>query len=111
MLRPPTGVESLRTLEAALDALRRAGLDPAAAACAYRMTASFSIGFVSLEAGGYFKSPDDGAVGSNLDLVALQQLPRILEMLPHLAAWDSDQEFESGLDVLIESLERSVGTA
>lgn len=108
MLRPPTGAESLRTLEAALDALRRAGLDPATAACAYRMTSSFAIGFVSLESGGYFKTPDGGA-GHNVDLGALRELPRILEMLPHLAEWDSDVEFESGLDVLIEALERSAG--
>jgi AcrR family transcriptional regulator len=105
MQRPPTGPESLRTLEAALDALRRAGLDPAATACAYRMTASFAIGFVSLESGGFFRPVDEGDGGRTFDLADLGGLPRVLEMAPELASWDSDAEFESGLDVLIDALQ------
>lgn len=108
MTRPPTGVPSLHTLETALDALRRAGLDPAATACAYRMTASFAIGFVSLESGGYFKPLDSGAAAA-VDVSALADLPRVVEMAPQLASWDSDAEFESGLDVLIGALQRSLG--
>jgi TetR/AcrR family tetracycline transcriptional repressor len=59
---PPTGVAGLRTLEVALDALRRAGMEPARTAPAYRLMASFSIGFVSLECGGFFR-PVDLAAG------------------------------------------------
>ena len=107
MTRPPSGVSSLRTLEASLDALRRTGLDPEATACAYRMTASFAIGFVSLESGGYFKPLEEGQP-VDVDLAALADMPRVIEMGPHLASWDSDAEFESGLEVLIAALQRSI---
>src|SRR3954453_21234715 len=79
--QPPTGVDSLRILESALDAFRRAGLSPAATARAYRMSSSFAIGFVSLESGGYFRPLEDGG-GGRLDLAALQDMPRIMEMAP-----------------------------
>lgn len=106
--QPPAGPEGLRTLDVALDALRRAGLDPARTACAYRMTASFAIGFVSLEAGGYFRPLDEGAGGRNVDLGDLQDMARIVEIAPHLAQWDNDAEFEAGMDVLIDALERGL---
>ena len=61
MTRPPTGLNGLRTLESALDALRRAGIPAARVATAYRLSASFAIGFVSLEAGGFFRRNRPGA--------------------------------------------------
>jgi TetR/AcrR family tetracycline transcriptional repressor len=108
--QPPTGVDSLRILESALDALRRAGLSPAATARAYRMSSSFAIGFVSLESGGYFRPLEDGGAGRRLDLTALADMPRIVEMVPDLATWDSDAEFEAGMDVIIDAIRRSLGT-
>jgi TetR/AcrR family tetracycline transcriptional repressor len=107
--QPPTGVDSLRILESALDALRRAGLDPAATARAYRMSSSFAIGFVSLESGGYFRPLEDGGGGRRLDLGSLQAMPRLMEVAPHLATWDSDAEFESGMEVIIDAIRRSFG--
>jgi hypothetical protein len=98
--RPPTGSEGLLTLEAALDALRRAGLPPAMAARAYRMNASFAIGFVSLECGGYFE-PVDVAAGAHVAPIDPAVLPRVAEVGPYLAEWDADEEFERALDRLI----------
>ena len=99
MRRPPTGYEGLRTLDAALDALRRAGLDPALAAQAYRMSASFAIGFVSLECGGFFR-PVDVAAGGQVAPIELAAVPRVAEVGPYLAEWDADAEFERGMDVI-----------
>lgn len=98
--QPPTGSRGLLTLEAALDALRRAGLDPSATARAYRLTASFAIGFVSLECGGFFK-PVDVAAGEQFAPTDVSAVPRIAEVGPHLAGWDADAEFENGMEVLI----------
>ena len=98
--RPPTGSEGLLTLESALDALLRAGLEPALTARAYRLMASFAIGFVSLECGGYFDPVDVGA-GGQVAPIAPAALPRIAQMAPHLMKWDADEEFEAGMDVLI----------
>lgn len=114
MTRPPSGVEGLRTLEAAFDALARAGVGPADRARAYRLMSSFAIGFVSLEVGGYFMPPDagngkgngrSGRFGAGAR-VAPRDIPRILETIGHLADWDADAEFEAGMTVVIESLVR-----
>ena len=99
MRQPPTGTEGLQTLDAALDALRRAGIDPARTAPAYRLMASFAIGFVSLECGGYF-NPVDHAAG-DAPPVDLHAVPRVAEAAPYLAEWDADAEFEAGQDALI----------
>ena len=106
--RPPTGSQGLYTLEAALDALRRAGFDPVQAAHAYRVSASFAIGFVTLECGGFFK-PVDFLAGEDVAPVDLAALPRIMESAPYLAEWDADAEFEAGMDLVIGSLSRSIG--
>jgi hypothetical protein len=100
---PPRGAEGLRTLEVALDALRRAGVEPARTAPAYRMMASFAIGFVSLECGGFFR-PVDVAAGRQVAPIELSALPRIVEMAPYLAVWDAGEEFEKGMDAVISVL-------
>jgi len=100
MRRPPTGAQGLLTLEAALDALRRAGVPPSKAAHAYRLMASFAIGFVSLECGGFFL-PVDIDAGERVAPIDVTAIPRIVEMAPYLTAWDADEEFENGMDVLI----------
>ncbi len=104
--QPPTGFEGLHILEAALDALRRGGLEPARAAQAYRISASFAIGFVSLECGGYFK-PLDFEAGEQVAPVDVATLPRIVESAPYLAEWDADAEFEAGLNLIIGALTAS----
>jgi AcrR family transcriptional regulator len=110
MTRPPTGLESLRTLEAALDALRRAGIEPARIARSYRLSASFGIGFVSLEAGGFFRPPDTDGGERGVDPEAVGDMPRVREAAPYLAEWDSDEEFEAGMDVIVEFLSRDLPT-
>ncbi len=101
--QPPTGIEGLRTLEVALDALRRAGIPGPDAVRAYRLTASFAIGFVSLECGGYFK-PVDLDAGPQETPVVHPAVPRIAELVGYLADWDPDEEFEAAMDTLIAVL-------
>ena len=103
MQGPPAGVAALRTLDAALDALRRAGIEPQRTAPAYRLSASFVIGFVSLECGGYFR-PVDVAAGDAIRDIDLSTVPRVAEMAQYLAAWDADEEFERGMDAVISVL-------
>ena len=109
MRQPPTGAEGLRTLEVALDALRRAGIEPARAAPAYRLMASFAIGFVSLECGGFFRPVDVGA-GGQVAPIELSAIPRIVEMAPYLATWDAGEEFEKGMDAVISVLATWTGS-
>jgi len=100
MRRPPTGSQGLLTLEAALDALRRAGVPTSLAAQAYRLMASFVIGFVSLECGGFFL-PVDVEAGERVAPIEVSAIPRIVEVAPYLTEWDADSEFEKGMDALI----------
>jgi AcrR family transcriptional regulator len=104
MRQPPAGADSLVTLDTALDALRRAGIDVARTAAAYRLMASFAIGFVSLECGGYFRPVDVGAP------VDLGPVARVAEAAPYLASWDADAEFEAGMDALIGVLTTWAGS-
>jgi len=100
MRRPPTGSQGLLTLEIALDALRRAGVPPSLAAKAYRLSASFAIGFVSLECGGFFH-PVDMDAGARVAPIDISAIPRIVEVAPYLTEWDADAEFENGMDVIM----------
>ena len=109
MQAPPTGVEGLHTLEVALDALRRAGMEPARTASAYRLSASFAIGFVSLECGGYFRPVDIGA-GDPATPIELSTVPRVAEMAQYLAEWNADEEFETGMEAVISVLMTWVGS-
>ncbi len=108
--QPPTGAAGLYTLEAALDAMCRAGLDAASAVRVYRVTASYAIGFVSLECGGFFK-PVDPSAGEQVAPVDLGALRRVVEMAAELADWNADEEFEAGLDILIGVLSRPTAGA
>ena len=109
MQAPPTGAEGLRTLEIALDALRRAGMEPALTAPAYRLMASFVIGFVSLECGGFFR-PVDVAAGDRVAPIEARALPRVAEMARYLAEWDAGEEFEKGMDAIIGVLTTWTGS-
>jgi AcrR family transcriptional regulator len=100
MRRPPTGSEGLLTLEAALDALRRAGIPPELTGQAYRLSASFAIGFVALECGGFFR-PVDVDAGERVAPIDVSAIPRIAELAPYLASWDADEEFERGMDAVM----------
>jgi hypothetical protein len=44
-----------------------------------------------------------------LDLGSLQGMPRLMEVAPHLATWDSDAEFESGMEAIIDAIRRCFG--
>ena len=105
--QPPTGSEGLYTLEAALDSLRRAGMEPAQAVRAYRVSASYAIGFVSLECGGFFK-PIDVRAGADVAPVDPTAVPRVVETAPYLADWDADAEFETGIDLIVAALQTLV---
>lgn len=109
MEAPPAGVAALRTLDAALDALRRAGIEPARTASAYRLSASFVIGFVSLECGGYFR-PVDIAAGDPRPPIDLSAVPRVAEIAQYLAEWNADAEFETGMDSIISVLQTWIGS-
>jgi hypothetical protein len=84
-------------------------MGPERTAPAYRLMASFAIGFVSLECGGYFR-PVDISAGEQVAPIEWSALPRIGEMAPYLAKWDAGEEFENGMDAIIELLKTWIGS-
>lgn len=108
--RPLDDVEALRPMEVALRALGEAGLSQADAVQAFHAIGGYIFGFVAMETGGLFgpgpgaaADPDDHAEG-----IALGTLPCVTAALPYLARCDFDQQFEFGLDLMIEGLRAKV---
>lgn len=95
------GSAVLRVTEMFFDALERGGFEPEAAAHAYRATTSYTVGYLSLELGGFFGSVfgDRRYDGAGPD-----EHPRLSEVTSHLLAWDPEHEFEAGLRRLLKGL-------
>jgi TetR/AcrR family tetracycline transcriptional repressor len=88
---------ALRPCEAAFEALREGGLDVEQALVAFRTTVAYVLGFVMIEAGGFF-----GMLGPDADPDELLEagLPQLAELAPHLTGRDRDADFEAGLHVV-----------
>jgi TetR/AcrR family tetracycline transcriptional repressor len=108
--RPLDDVEALRPMEVALRALGEAGLSHADAVQAFHAIGGYIFGFVAMEMGGLF-GPGVGA-GSDPNTfaegVALETLPCVAAALPYLVRCDFDEQFEFGLDLMIEGLRAKV---
>jgi AcrR family transcriptional regulator len=105
---PFTNPESLRAYEFALDLFHRAGLSGADAVKAFHAFAGYILGFVMMELGLMIGAPEDEASRRAHDdmarLVGSADLPRLRESLPYFADCDAEEQFEFGLDLLIEGL-------
>ena len=88
---------ALRPCEAAFEALMEGGLDIEQALVAFRTTVAYVLGFVMLEAGGFF-----AMLGPDRDPEQLLELgmPRLAELAPHLKGRDRDADFKAGLRVV-----------
>jgi len=96
----------LRPVEAALAALREAGLSPEDAVHGYRALVGYVLGFVAQEVAGIFTQPE--AFGPPLEQVAAglpaDGFPALVALLPEMARCDPDEDFEFGLDLLLRGL-------
>jgi AcrR family transcriptional regulator len=102
-----TNPESLRAYEFALDVFHRAGLRGADAVKAFHAFGGYILGFVTLELGLMLGGQDAEHVEAHEQmarLVGSVDMPRLLEALPHFIDCDEDEQFEFGLDLLIEGL-------
>ena len=99
-------VDSLRPMDAALSALRRAGLSEADAAQAFHTIGSFIFGSVMMETGQPFGSGEQpGAFPTGI----ATELPNVAACGPYLAECDLDAQFEFGLDLMLEGLRAKIG--
>ncbi|HLB39267.1 MAG TPA: TetR/AcrR family transcriptional regulator [Actinomycetota bacterium] len=105
---PISSVESLRPMEAALAALRNAGLSEHDAVQAFHTIGGYIFGSVMMETGQLFGDPADARAFPD---VTPDQLPSVAACAPYLAECDFDEQFEFGLDLMLEGLRAKVESA
>ena len=102
-----TNPESLRGYEFALEVFHRAGIRGADAVKAFHAFGGYIMGSVMFELGLTIGDDDVQPARAHQDLARLAgmaDLPRLREALPHFIDCDDDEQFEFGLDLLIEGL-------
>ena len=102
-----TDPESLRAYEFALEIFRRAGLTGADAVKAFHAFGGYILGFVTMEMGpmlGGEEGHDSQVHADMARLVGSADLPRLREALPYFIECDDEEQFEFGLDLLIDGL-------
>jgi AcrR family transcriptional regulator len=99
-------VDSLRPMDAALSALRQAGLSEADAAQAFHTIGSFIFGSVMMETGQPFGGREPAA---SFPAGIEHDLPNVAACAPFLAACDLDEQFEFGLDLMLDGLRAKIG--
>lgn len=109
-LRTTHGPASLRHAEAVLDRLREAGFSIEDATHAYWLLDSYIYGFAIQEAGLPFGTPDELAemAESVLPQVSAAEHPRLNEaaVAGYASGYGYTDEFEFGLDLILDGLER-----
>lgn len=107
--RPALGPEALRVMDAVLGTLRRAGFDPELAHHAWHALASHVLGYVQQEVTDPLHEEGDGPAGPGaeelLQRIAGSGFPHVAEIAPYLAHCRYQEEFDFGLDILLEGLE------
>jgi AcrR family transcriptional regulator len=110
--RPFTNPESLRAYEFALEVFRTAGLSEADAVKAFHVFGGYILGFVTMELGLMVGGHEDEAhVKAHEEMVRMLEtadLPRMREAMPHFVDCNLEEQFEFGLDLLIEGIKARI---
>jgi AcrR family transcriptional regulator len=96
-----SGPTVLESTEAYVAAIVRRGFDPETAAHVYRAAASYVMGYLSLELGGFFGAAVESYRRGGLEKVGPEKYPHLSELVPSLSTWDPEHEFEAGLRRLL----------
>jgi AcrR family transcriptional regulator len=109
---PFTNPDALRAYEFALDVFRSVGLAEADSVKAFHTFGGYILGFVMMELGPMVGGPDDEAHGRAHEemtrMLASADLPRLREAFPYIIDCDVEEQFEFGLELLIEGLRTRV---
>ena len=112
---PPHTPDALAFVEAGFRSFRRAGFDDLSTARCYRALAAYSLGTLDVQLGGYF-SPEARAI-TPPDRDSIQApsvdklLPHVAAISPSLAAQDDTEEFEYGLELLLDGFADAMSRA
>src|SRR5215212_1605392 len=102
---PLQTAEALRPADRALGALMRAGLSEGDAVQAFHTIGGYIFGYVMMETGQLFG--DDTAHDVSPAIGA--QLPNLAACAPYMHGCDFDQQFEFGLDLMLDGLRARIG--
>lgn len=109
-----TSAESLRGYEFALDVFRSAGLSVADSVKAFHAFGGYIFGFVMMELGLMVGGPEDEEHVRTHEamtrFVASAELPRFREALPYFIDCDIEEQFEFGLDLLIQGIRARIAS-
>jgi AcrR family transcriptional regulator len=104
---PLQSLDGLRPADAALGALMRAGLSERDAVQAFHAIGGYIFGYVLMETGQLFGDLDEP---HDLPAEAADRLPNLAACAPFLHDCDFDEQFEFGLDLMLEGLRAKAGT-
>ncbi|MGE5225302.1 MAG: TetR/AcrR family transcriptional regulator C-terminal domain-containing protein [Planctomycetaceae bacterium] len=106
---PPTDPEVLVPMETALRTLRQAGLSDRDAVQAFHAIGGYIFGFVMMETGQLYGGPDTGSFPPTfVTAFPAERLPCVAAALPYLTHCDFDEQFEFGLDLMLEGLRAKI---
>ena len=111
--KPMTDVAALGPMEFALRVIGRAGIDERETVLVFNVLGGYIMGSVMMEVGRINAGAMDKAnpdVAATLVNFPANQLPCIAASMPHLAACDPNEQFETGLDLLLQGLITRYGT-
>jgi AcrR family transcriptional regulator len=101
--RPAVTPASLHHLEHGLDVLRHAGLSPQDALSAFQVLLAFVVGHALTS---FASLAGDEQPGVDYDHLDAQRFPRVVEAAAVLAGQDLAHEFELGLELLVQGIDR-----
>ena len=100
--------DGLRPMDVALTALRNAGLSERDAVQAFHTIGGYIFGYVMMETGRLF---GDAADAHDFPEISPQRLPSVAACAPFLTNCNFDEQFEFGLDLMIEGIRAKLGSA
>ena len=102
---PPRTPDATAFVEVSYRSLRRAGFDELSTARCYRAVAAYTLGSLDLELGEHFSvhlAPSEGADDSLASFAEQKLLPLARTIKPVLREQDDADEFEYGLDLIVD---------
>jgi AcrR family transcriptional regulator len=102
--RPPDTMDGVWLVEEFLRTLQEAGFGKERALHAFRVLSSYTFGYAMAEIRGFALEPDGSRLGAHR--LSPDEFPRLSELKPQLEEVDHDVEFEFGLDLILDGLQK-----
>ncbi len=102
--RPPDTMDGVWLVEEFLRTLQEAGFGKERALHAFRVLSSYTFGYAMAEIRGFALEPDGSRLGAHG--LSPDEFPRLSELKHQLEEVDHDAEFEFGLDLILNGLQK-----